>query len=120
MTLENEKRFLLLLSSYTLSQSATKQTVLDAIADNNWATLSAKDLQQKTNRNELIWRNDFAFVRKHLVTNGWLKEGIRNDWSITDAGILELHNLYSEVLSETSFSYISDNAKRDAVDILRK
>ena len=99
MTLENEKRFLLLLSSYVLRNGATKAAVLDNIYQNNWATFSKKELQEKLNRKELVWRNDFAFVRKHLVQNRWYVEGIRNNWSITETGTIELHNLYAEVLS---------------------
>ena len=97
MTLEKEKRFLLLLASYKIGKGASKSDVLDEISDNCWITLCANELEMKTNRNELVWRNDLAFVRKHLVQNGSIVSGIRNDWSITDSGIKELCELFSEV-----------------------
>ena len=118
MTKEKEKQFLLLLSSYFLKEGATKSAVLDTIANNNWAYFSDEQLQEKSNRKELVWRNDFAFVRKHLVQNGLYVEGIRNNWSITEQGIIELRHLYTEVSSEKDFIYITLKAKTDAQHIL--
>lgn len=74
MSIENEKRYLLLLSSYQLAKTdraPTKEQVLDNIDDNDWILLSGADRQKKQNRNELVWQNDLAFVRKHLALNGW-------------------------------------------------
>lgn len=114
MTLEKEKRFLLLLGSYLCGNNATKSEVLDKIEDENLVILSDKDIQVKHNRNELVWRNDFAFVRKHLTIDGFYISGIRNNWGITEAGVNELHNLCKEVCSNNKFTYISTKAKEHA------
>lgn len=107
MTLENEKRFLILLSAAVCGTNASKANVLDTIEANRWIELSDKDKTVKQNRNELVWRNNLAFVRKHLVQNGMLIGNVRNNWSITDAGIAELGRLQHEVVAENSFSKIS-------------
>ena len=118
MTLENEKRFLLLLGSYAKGANVTKAEVLDTIDDRGWAVFTDKDLAVKHNRNELVWRNDFAFVRKHLVEEGYYQSGIRNDWPITESGKAELRRLCGEVLSEAGFSYVSPAAKEEAQKVL--
>jgi hypothetical protein len=85
MTLENEKRLLLLMSSYMVKNDVTKAKVLDWIEDNGWIKLSEHDKKVKHNRNELIWRNDLAFVRKHLEQNVLYVSGERNNWAITES-----------------------------------
>lgn len=115
MTLENEKRFLLLLSSFDIMQNSmfaapTKPQVLDRIAEKNWANFAEEQLKLKQNRNELVWRNDFAFIRKHLEQNGFYVSGKRNDWSITEAGKKELKRLCMQVFATNSFSMVSQNA----------
>ena len=82
---------------------------------NRFTMVLMNDLQEKTNRKELVWRNDFAFVRKHLVSNGWFNGDVRNEWTITEQGIAELHNLYQEVLTTSTLSYISETAKKDYI-----
>lgn len=61
----------------------------------------------KHNRNELVWRNDLAFIRKHLAQEGLFVDGIRNNWSITDSGKLYLNELMQEVLNTETLSKIS-------------
>lgn len=75
-----------------MKEDVTKSAVLDTIANNDWAFFSDEQLQEESNRKELVWRNDFAFVRKHLVQNGFYVEGIRNNWSITEQGIIQVAN----------------------------
>lgn len=115
MTLENEKRFLLLLSSFDIMQNSmfaapTKAQVLDRIAEQNWANFTEKQLEMKQNIKELVWRNDFAFVRKHLEQNGFYISGKRNDWSVTEAGKEELKRLCMQVFETDSFTVVSQNA----------
>ena len=113
MTLENEKRFLLLLSSYQLCKkygSVSKADVLDNIEDNDWIVLNEEDLKLKDNRNELVWRNDLAFVRKHLALHGWYVSDQRNNWGITESGISYLKDLYKELNNQSVFKKISGNA----------
>ena len=111
MTLEMEKRFLLLLSSYyciTNSLPTTKQNVLDTIVENGWVDLNSIDLLAKHNRNELVWRNDFAFVRKHLAQEGFYLSAARNDWSISNpAGKRELARLFTIANSTESLQKIT-------------
>lgn len=107
MTSEKEKRFLLLLSSTLCGVGASKSDVLDYISSNEWLILSDKDKMIKHNRNELVWRNDLAFIRKHLAQEGLFVDGIRNDWSITDSGKFYLNELMQEVLNTATFSKIS-------------
>lgn len=118
MTTENEKRFLLLLSSFMQENIATKSVVLDYIEEQNWIILSEEDLQIRKNRNELIWRNDLAYVRKHLAMEDMFVSSEHNNWSITDKGIKALVTLFQEVLSCNSFSKISPAAISAAKEFL--
>ena len=99
MTLEEEKRFLLLLGSYyclTNGIQTTKKNVLDTIDNNGWVNLNSNDLMIKNNRNELVWRNDFACVRKHLAQENFFLDRVKNDWRIIDpTGKAELKRLFS-------------------------
>jgi len=38
------------------------------------------------NRKELKWRNDLAFVRKHLVQEGYVSDAHYDDWALTEKG----------------------------------
>ncbi|SKC09541.1 HNH endonuclease [Lachnospiraceae bacterium] len=122
MSLENEKRYLLLLSSYQLSKNnpaPTKAQVLDNIEDNGWIILTEIDKQKKQNRNELVWRNDLAFVRKHLAQNGWYNTSENNNWGITIEGkkyLNELHKIISLDLSD--LNKVSLNAVNYAKSVL--
>ena len=109
MTIENEKRFLLLLSSALCGTGASKADVLDYIESHHWMVLTDKDKMIKHNRNELVWRNDLAFVRKHLAQEQLFVDGIRNDWSITDKGKVYLSILYRDVLHASNLLKISHN-----------
>lgn len=118
MTAENEKRFLLLLSSFMQEDIATKSAVLDYIEEKNWIILSNEDLQIRKNRNELIWRNDLAYVRKHLAMEGMFISSERNNWSITEKGIKALVTLFQEVLCCKEFFKISPTAISTAKEFL--
>ena len=114
MTKEEEQRFLLLLSSFQFTIicgiSPTKKEVLDYIANNNWANFSTKHLTTKLNRNELVWRNEFAFIRKHLVDNNSLINQSRNNWQITSSGRNELKILCNKVFNTSIFSIITNQS----------
>ncbi|MBQ7522702.1 MAG: winged helix-turn-helix domain-containing protein [Clostridia bacterium] len=120
MTLENEKRFLLLLSSFALGSPVTKKEVLDYLEQQKWIKLNEKDMEIKHNRNELVWRNDLAFVRKHLEQEGLFVSNKRNDWSITEKGKLYLSQLYYETVLCHTFSKIQKKAISDAKYLLLK
>lgn len=110
MTLENEKRFLLLLSSLMLGKSVSKKKVLDFIENQDWIQLTDADKSTKHNRNEPIWRNDLAYIRKHLEMEHLFVSGVRDDWSITEQGEQALFCLYQETQNNTSFLKIKPNA----------
>ena len=93
MTIEQEIRLLLLTSSYVLNDEPTKENVLNQIKDEKWASFSEKDLRTKDNRNELVWRNSFAFVRLRLVRDGSYSNVKRNCWAITEEGKQEMIQL---------------------------
>ena len=123
MTLENEERFLLLASSYSFylkHLEPTKAEVLDKIADSDWIIYNATDLTLRENRNELLWRNEFAFVRKHLETKGFYVSGIINNWGITENGIKHLKELLQEVNKTNLFSKISQKAVIEVNSMLSK
>lgn len=120
MTLENEKRFLLLMSSYSLLNEVTKSRVLDKIEAEEWMVFSDKDLQVKHNRNELRWRNDLAFTRKHLAQLGLFQSAINNNWAITPDGISELSTLCSQVIKEGNLRKVSSSARANATRILQQ
>ena len=69
MTLEEEKRFVLLASALDLGGRGQKHEVLDNIESKGYLRFDAHDLEDMPNRNELFWRNDLAYIRKHLVVN---------------------------------------------------
>lgn len=116
MTLEEEKRYLLLLSSYYLMNKysndkiISKREVLDTINDLGWVYLNNNDLKVKDNRNELVWRNDFAFIRKHLVEENFYYGNIKNNWKITSEGKSELERLHNICKLTNRFKKITNNA----------
>ena len=121
ITVTKEKHFLVLLSIFDLSGGANKKQVLDNIQSQNYYIFSEQDLAMKTNRPELHWRNDLAFVRKHLVAGGYINDSIHNLWSITETGIEYLNSLCEEVVKQNSrFQKITSNAVERASEISAK
>lgn len=112
MTKEEEQRFLILLSSFQFTMTRgiapTKKDVLDYISNNNWANFSKKQLLLMSSRNELVWRNEFAFIRKHLVKENSLFGHTRNSWEITPSGRNELKTLCNKVFNAGTFSIIAN------------
>jgi len=105
ITLEDEKRFVLLLSIEDLHGSGTKKQVLDNIDKQGYLVLTGHDLSQKSNRPELVWRNDLAFTRKHLVTDGYLDGSQHNQWRITANGRTYLQRLSSQINKNNQKSF---------------
>ena len=83
---EQEKRLLIMLAILELGGSATKRAVLDRIYSNEYADLTLRDLEVMASRDEEVWRNDFAYVRKHLVEHGFLDGSEKDNWQITSKG----------------------------------
>ena len=72
MSKEMQRRFILLLSAYVNKNNCSKKCILDYIKDNNWIIISERDKQLNPKINEPIWRNELAFVRKHLVSENYI------------------------------------------------
>lgn len=86
ITKELESRFLILFSVLSQNGKATKNEVLDYLESNKYVILSPPDMEKLATRNEVKWRNTFAFVRSHLVKEGYLNNKEKNYWEITDEG----------------------------------
>lgn len=83
LTIEDEKRFVLLLSIEDLGGAGTKNQILDNIEKQGYFKYDESYLKS---RFELVWRNDLAFVRQHLVEDHYIDKSKRNWWKITTSG----------------------------------
>jgi predicted HNH restriction endonuclease len=110
MTSEEEKRLLLLLSMVHLDGGGTKQQVLDAIQEQSWIRLTLGEQRVMDTRNEAIWRNNLAFVRLHLVNDGYVSDRVRNEWRITEKGTKYFHQLCQKAKRTSSLQHMSDQA----------
>ncbi|MBX3406772.1 MAG: winged helix-turn-helix domain-containing protein [Phycisphaeraceae bacterium] len=93
LSVEEEKRLVILMAVAVLGGSATKSCVLDLIDARGWLSLDESDREIMETRNEARWRNDLAFIRHHLVLNGCLSGLHRNQWEITPKGRQVLRRL---------------------------
>jgi hypothetical protein len=116
MTLEEEKRFVLLASVLDLGGHAQKHDVLDNVAAKGYMKLNADDLAEMQNRAELRWRNDLAFIRKHLVTGRYLDGSRFDNWEITRKGREYFESLCATVLSQRFFQKLSAAAVSRAAE----
>lgn len=117
MTSEEEKRLILLSAIIYLGGAGTKNQVLDEVAKTSLMQLSPSDVQVMRSRNELKWRNDLAYVRKHLVTAGHLSDSKWNNWQITEQGKNYFASLAVRVSSQKQFQHINPEAIRDIVSL---
>jgi hypothetical protein len=122
ITLTEEKSFAILLSITDLDGCATKKEVLNNIHNRKYVSFSKEDLEMKTNRKELYWRNNFAFVRKTLADNGYIDDSSYNQWKISSAGTQYLHSLSKKVLSSqnSGFRKLTSYAVQKAEETLNK
>ena len=100
MKVEQEKRFALLASLVDLGSVAKKHEALDNIHARDYLILTSEDLAVMPSRRESRWRNDLAFVRKHLVMLGYLNGSRFNQWEITSKGRDYFERLCETVLAE--------------------
>jgi len=107
---ELQNRFLILSAVSALGGVSSKKDTLDYLEENNLIALSDSDIEILKSRNEPKWRNELAFVRQHLVKDGYLSNEVRSMWSITDEGEDYLSSLYKLITpSETYQRLNSDN-----------
>lgn len=87
MNITEQRRVVLLYSLIELGGKASKQTVLEHIQDNSyWRMNDSNDTVRNNRPSEKIWRNDFAYSRKHLVMLGYILNENRNEWEISESG----------------------------------
>jgi hypothetical protein len=110
MTFEEEKRFVLLASVLDIGGRGPKHEVLDNIRSKGYLRLDAHDLQDMPNRNELFWRNDLAYIRKHLVVNRYFDGGRFNNWEITEKGRTYFKSLAATVITTRNFQKLTPTA----------
>ena len=109
ITLEIQKRLAVLVSIVDLGGNGTKKDVLDNLRDKNYIKISEDDKKIMGGRPEERWRNDFAFIRKHLVTERYIDDAEYNNWEITQQGKEYLRELYYIILDYIVTSAPSTN-----------
>jgi len=103
MTLELEKRIVLLLSILDIGGCGTKKQVLDNIEKRSFYNLTRADQLTMKNRNEEVWRNDLAFIRHHLALEGFIDGSRHNSWKISTRGRTYFSALVSHLSSKSHF-----------------
>lgn len=93
MAVERLRRLALLSAMRSLGGGGTKAQVLDAVEAQGLLSFDERDLETMSSRDEIRWRNDLAFVRKHLVLEGYVSDHRRNEWRITAQGVKYLEAL---------------------------
>lgn len=113
MTAEQEKRLILLTAIVNLGGGGSKNAVLDEVERLNLLKLVPADREVMVSRNELRWRNNLAFIRKHLVMEGLMSDISRDSWAITESGKVYLRRLKSVASMEGEyFRYLNYEAYR--------
>lgn len=97
-----EKEYVVLISIVDIGGKGSKREVLDNINEKKYMNFSEEDLKIKNNRNEIKWRNDLAFTRKHLQTKDYIDGSEKNNWKITDKGMEYLFALTERLINNTS------------------
>ncbi|MGV8058286.1 MAG: HNH endonuclease [Smithellaceae bacterium] len=120
MTSEDEKQLILLSAVLRLGGQGSKKQVLDEVERANLIKLSPSELEFMKSRREITWRNDLAYVRKHLVAHGYFLDGTWDKWSITDKGKKHFQYLASKALKEEHFRHISPEAIQGLVSLTTK
>jgi hypothetical protein len=114
MTDEKQKRIILLTALLDLGGEATKAETLDHIARHKFMKINAVDDQIMDNRDELKWRNNIAFIRKHLVETGYLDGSVRGMWKTTSKSKAYLASLINELDTRVHYSRITPEVVRCA------
>ena len=110
MTSEEEKRLILLSAIISLGGVGSKSEVLSEVARKNLIKLSPSDLEMMKSRSEIKWRNNLAYVRKHLVTEGHLSDATWNSWRITEKGKGHHADLTVQTSKQQTFRHLRGEA----------
>lgn len=117
MTAEEEKRLVLLAAIVRLGGAGSKSQVLDEIEKAKLLKLSPSDLELMRSRNEVKWRNDLAYVRKHLVTERCLSDSSWNSWQITEHGKSHFSLLASWASTQKQFRHLNPEVIQSIVSL---
>jgi hypothetical protein len=96
MTTEDEKQLIVLAAILLIGGNGSKQEVLDAVEESSLMKFAPDNLKIRPTRNELVWRNDLAFIRSHLVKDGCIS-GQRDSWAITAKGKVRASSLLAKI-----------------------
>lgn len=110
MTAEDEKRLILLTAIIRLGGSGSKVQVLDEVDSAGLMKFSLHDLQFRRTRKELNWRNDLAYIKDHLVKEGYLSSQKWNTWAITDSGKSHFESLATRLATQRQFQHFNLDA----------
>lgn len=110
MTSEEEKRLIILSAIASLGGSATKGAVLDQIANEDLMVLTDHDREWRKSRKELVWRNDLAFIRGHLVDEGLMSRSEDGQWEISSAGSTLAQRLARNARQASNLRHINANS----------
>lgn len=109
MTAEDEKQLILLAAIIRVGGNGSKKQVLDEIESAGLMKFSSYDLQSRASRNELIWRNDLAYIRSHLVKAGHMSSE-RDSWALTEKGKNHFASLVSKLAVQKQFQHLNPDA----------
>lgn len=115
ITTEVEKQVALITSILDLGGRGRKSDVLDNIERREYLRLFPDDLEIKSNRNELVWRNDVAYTRHHLKLHGYVDGRIKNNWELTERGRKYFCELVSLVQSEPNLKRLTETGRARAI-----
>ncbi|MDA0267449.1 MAG: hypothetical protein O3A14_10930 [Cyanobacteria bacterium] len=110
LSLEEEKRLIVLLSLRDLGGKATKAQVLDNIDEKGYIDLLGSDREIMSSRNEELWRNDLAFIRHHLISEGYMDGSQRNQWATTTTGTSYAQTLATLACAQSQWKRLTSNA----------
>lgn len=122
MNKEQQNRFLLLFAIKQLNNNSSKNEVLNYLLENDLIQLNENDFQILGTRNEEKWRNELAFVRSHLVKEGFLSNSNRDRWEITQLGDTYFEKLFHQFSTTQSTLRINkevfDNFKSENRNVI--
>jgi len=124
MPLEDQKRFVTLLSITDLNGGNRRKNVLDNIRKKEYINFIEQDLAPRELNGQLKWENDISFTKKHLLMEGYIEDyrhgHAHGTWKITERGKTYLRELCSNVIKLTSDDYhiLDNNAFIRAREIL--
>lgn len=115
MNQQEQKWLVLLYSLIELDGEGTKQQVLEHIMNHNYWHKNDQNDEMLTTRPETKWRNDFSFERQHLVERGYMGNGTRGKWSLTELG-----REFFYLLVEKAKESVSSEATGSTASFLQK